>query len=92
MREPFHALANKLRFLSSSSYVASKPSFSKEPWKGLPRYRAGETGDETRGNEPTDQEREYAKVTTVLDGPELDVTYFCDVAGKLSCFHRLSSF
>lgn len=79
----FQALARKLKFLSDSTFIAPLPSSANQTWKGLPRYRARESGDDGPGkNEPTESEREYAKVTTVLDAPEIDLTYYSDVAGE----------
>ncbi|KAM0790005.1 hypothetical protein ACM66B_005335 [Microbotryomycetes sp. NB124-2] len=47
-------------------------------WTGLPRYQ-------TQSEKPLQASRleDYAKVTTLLLSPELDMTYYCDVAGKV---------
>lgn len=45
-------------------------------WKGLARYNVDE-----KVNLPYHEE--YAKVTTLLASPEMDLTYYCDVAGPV---------
>ncbi|KAK4051737.1 Macrophage colony-stimulating factor 1 receptor [Microbotryomycetes sp. JL221] len=45
-------------------------------WTGLPRYQAPADGVQAAL-----QLNEYAKVTTLLITPELDLGYYCDVAG-----------
>lgn len=47
-------------------------------WRGLARYRIPEEGPRTYNRE----EREYAKVTTLLDTPLLECTYYHDVPGE----------
>lgn len=78
----FHLIAKKFPFLSN-------PKFSTPPvpglprdrvWRGLARYRQA---DETGMNALRREEREYAKVTTLLETPMLEVTYFADGAGEL---------
>ena len=54
-------------------------------WKGLARYRMA---DENVTLTPRREEREYAKVTTLLESPELECVYYADTPG-MSCkaFH-----
>jgi hypothetical protein len=47
-----------------------------EAWKGLSRYLAG-------GDDLSAHPVEYAKALTLLDCPELDITYYADAAGKV---------
>ncbi|KAI5479573.1 hypothetical protein MNV49_003310, partial [Pseudohyphozyma bogoriensis] len=47
-------------------------------WQGLPRYQAAFEGI----NEPAHR-AEYGKVTTILASPEMELTYYCDTAGKV---------
>ena len=78
----FHTLARKFSFLQD-------PKFSSPPvvglphdkvWKGLARYRLDESGTEKVRKK---EEREYAKVTTLLDSPALDLTYYADSPGPV---------
>lgn len=39
--------------------------------------------DDEVKNAPRGEQREYAKVTTLLDAPLLDLTYYADTPGKL---------
>lgn len=48
----------------------------KDDWAGLPRYQATAPGD-------LPHRVEYAKVTTLLATPELEMTYYCDTAGRV---------
>lgn len=79
--EPFHNLVRHFKFLSSVKAFGPPPSAAAEAWKGLARYRTADDAD-TKGRPLTEREKEYAKVTTVLDAPECDLTYYCDVAGE----------
>ncbi|KAK4047646.1 Macrophage colony-stimulating factor 1 receptor [Microbotryomycetes sp. JL201] len=47
-------------------------------WTGLPRYQPT-----SEKSQQALRLEEYAKVTTLLLSPELDMTYYCDVAGKV---------
>lgn len=47
-------------------------------WRGLARYRLPEDGPRVHSRE----EREYAKVTTLLETPLLECTYYHDVPGE----------
>ncbi|ORY27357.1 hypothetical protein BCR39DRAFT_589249 [Naematelia encephala] len=78
----FHILAKRFPFLYD-------PKFSTPPvmglprdriWRGLARYRVGE-GNEDRPQESKREDREYAKVTTLLEAPGLDLTYYADTPG-----------
>lgn len=49
---------------------------TKQKWQGLARYHtASEKPDAFDGHE-------YAKLSTILDTPALDLTYYADVAGE----------
>lgn len=48
-------------------------------WKGLARYR--DMDDQAPKQQPRREEREYAKVTTLLETARLDVVYYSDVPG-----------
>ncbi|ORX35037.1 hypothetical protein BD324DRAFT_652754 [Kockovaella imperatae] len=78
----FQSLARKFSFLQN-------PRFSSPPvvglpqdrvWKGLARYRLDEGSAHKAA---TKEEREYAKVTTLLDSPALDLTYYADSPGPV---------
>ncbi|KAL8281144.1 hypothetical protein RQP46_006502 [Phenoliferia psychrophenolica] len=56
------------------------PAASAWEWQGLPRYQSN--SDEKDGALPAHRV-EYAKVTTLLASPELELTYYCDTAGKV---------
>ncbi|GAA5960722.1 hypothetical protein JCM21900_000512 [Sporobolomyces salmonicolor] len=64
-REEAAAAANKL----------ASPS-----WTGLPRYQAHEDPASEKSYSPP-HPVEYAKVTTLLTSPEIEMTYYCDTAG-----------
>ena len=77
----FHFLARNFPFLYD-------PKFSSPPvmglprdrvWKGLARYRVSE--ENITMPLPKREEREYAKVTTLLESPALHLTYYADTPG-----------
>ncbi|ODN76792.1 hypothetical protein L202_05394 [Cryptococcus amylolentus CBS 6039] len=79
----FHLLAKQFPFLYD-------PKFSTPPvpglptdklWKGLARYRLPEDSDPTTRQKSTQEELEYAKVTHLLEAPELTLTYYSDTPG-----------
>jgi hypothetical protein len=43
--------------------------------------------DDEVKNAPRGEQREYAKVTTLLDAPLLDLTYYADTPGKLELLY-----
>lgn len=49
----------------------------KTDWTGLPRYQSNSDGN------LSPHLVEYAKVTTLLSSPELEMTYYCDNAGTV---------
>lgn len=55
----------------------------KKDWAGLPRYQT------TSDNETLPHRIEYAKVTTLLTSPELEMTYYCDTAGSVPATPKL---
>ena len=55
-----------------------KSSHEPDTWTGLPRYQ---TNHEPSSISP--QMTEYAKVTTLLLSSEMQMTYYCDVAGQV---------
>jgi hypothetical protein len=82
----FHHLARRFPFLYN-------PKFSSPPvvglpadrvWKGLARYRIT---DEHTAKATHRENREYAKVTTLLDTPALDLTYYSDAPGGFATIH-----
>lgn len=75
------------QFLSRKFPFLHDPKFSSPPvtglpadrqWKGLARYRFK---DENVPRPPKKEDREYAKVTTILESPALDLTYYADTPG-----------
>ncbi|WWC57636.1 uncharacterized protein I303_100168 [Kwoniella dejecticola CBS 10117] len=76
----FHLLSKQFKFLRDPKF--STPPVAGLPtdriWKGLARYREPENGD-TKA--PKREEREYAKVTTLLETHRLDLTYYADTPG-----------
>lgn len=76
----FHAIARRFKFLSNPKF--STPPVAGLPrdrmWRGLARYRLPEDGPRVHSRE----EREYAKVTTLLETPLLECTYYHDVPGR----------
>ncbi|OCF72268.1 hypothetical protein I204_06644 [Kwoniella mangroviensis CBS 8886] len=76
----FHLLSKQFRFIHDPKFstppVAGLPT--DKIWKGLARYREPESG-EAKG--PKREEREYAKVTTLLETPKLEFTYYADTPG-----------
>ena len=77
----FSPLIKLFPFLSSTTFFGPPSKPSSEPWKGLPRYRAGVMATEL-GTLPTEREKQYAKVTTLVDSKELVLNYYTDVAGE----------
>ena len=79
---PFHALSKRMPFLRNPKFSA--PPVTGLPldktWRGLARYRLT---DEEKSKRPRKEEREYAKVTTLLDSPALDLTYYADSPGTV---------
>lgn len=77
----FRSLLRKLPKLSKAAQTqadeaSTRRSTSKKgDWTGLPRYQPA-----TEGTGPSHRV-EYAKVTTLLTSPELEMTYYCDTAG-----------
>jgi hypothetical protein len=72
-----------LQFLRDSS-LGKPPSYAAayygpdQEWKGLARYR---NVHEQEHRIPTLQQTDYAKVTTLLKTPMLDLEYYLDVPG-----------
>lgn len=81
--QSFRDLLRKLPKLSKAARKAAKAAPSREPspgkgdWTGLPRYQSA-TDPSTAPHRV-----EYAKVTTLLTSPELEMTYYCDQAGRV---------
>jgi hypothetical protein len=81
-RADFSKLAEEMEWLSNQ-FLATPPSYASayygndKEWKGLARYRTDIEGDIG----PTDPQLEYAKVTTVLEAPKIDLVYYSDLAG-----------
>nr|ODN85117.1 hypothetical protein L203_05068 [Cryptococcus depauperatus CBS 7841] len=81
----FHSLAKRFPFLYNSKFSAPPiPGLPTDKlWKGLARYRLPEdpvmklSQNQTKGN------KEYAKVTSLLEAPELSLTYYADTPGLL---------
>lgn len=67
----------KLFRLNKQNQNFKKEENEKHDWTGLPRYQSV-SDDQT----PTHRV-EYAKVTTLLSSPQLEMTYYCDNAGKV---------
>lgn len=80
-RSAFHRLAKLHRLLAMP--LMSRHPFqyydSSEQWKGLPRYRKDTWGEAL----PDVQRTEYAKVTRLLEAPDLDMVYYSDVPGAV---------
>ncbi|WWD06286.1 hypothetical protein V865_004376 [Kwoniella europaea PYCC6329] len=78
----FHLLSKQFKFMHDPKFstppVAGLPT--DKIWKGLARYREPESG-EAKG--PKREEREYAKVTTLLETPKLEFTYYADTPGAV---------
>ncbi len=77
------------RFLARLYPFLRDPKFSSPPvhglprdriWKGLARYRMGDK--EEHMAPPRQEQREYGKVSTLLETPALDFTYYADTAGS----------
>lgn len=52
-------------------------------WQGLPRYRSSLDDPSATASTSPLLESDYAKVTTLLVSPELQITYYCDTAGRV---------
>ncbi|WVW81321.1 hypothetical protein I302_103312 [Kwoniella bestiolae CBS 10118] len=76
----FHLLTKQFKFVRDPKFstppVAGLPT--DKIWKGLARYREPESGE---AKAPKREEREYAKVTTLLETHKLDFTYYADTPG-----------
>ncbi|KAF8320822.1 hypothetical protein DL93DRAFT_2163795 [Clavulina sp. PMI_390] len=68
----FHNIAPRL---FRSHLEPESPTVEKK-WEGLSRYQMHNEKEDL-----TAQTREYAKLSTILETPELDFTYYADVAG-----------
>ena len=81
-RSGFHRIAQEFKFLRDPRF--STPPIAGLPrdrvWRGLARYR--DMDDEAPHHQLRKEEREYAKVTTLVDTPRLDVHYYSDEPGK----------
>ncbi|WVQ74514.1 hypothetical protein IAR50_004115 [Cryptococcus sp. DSM 104548] len=79
----FHLLAKQFPFLYDHKF--STPPVPGLPtdklWKGLARYRLPEDSDSTTPQNGAREEKEYAKVTHLLEAPELTLTYYSDTPG-----------
>ena len=77
-RPAFQALAKILAFIRDPDF--SIPPIKGLPtdrtWKGLARYQ-----DHEPVNKPFVESKEYAKVSTLLETPLLELTYFADTPG-----------
>ncbi|TXT06049.1 hypothetical protein VHUM_03522 [Vanrija humicola] len=78
----FHALAKKFPSIFDPK-LSTQPIPGITPdrvWTGLARYRLP---DEPGHAKKHQEERQYAKVTQVLNTQQLDITYFVDTPGKV---------
>ena len=77
----FHALSKRFPFIRNPRF--SSPPVSGMPsdrvWRGLARYR--NTGDD-QPRLPTREEREYAKVTELVNAASVGLTYYADTPGE----------
>lgn len=73
----FHMIAPSL-FRKPLRSADLPKSSTDEKWTGLSRYT---THDEKSDHSTS---HEYAKLSTILETPVLDLTYYADVAGKLT--------
>ncbi|KAK8844716.1 hypothetical protein IAR55_006566 [Kwoniella newhampshirensis] len=77
----FHFLAKQFAFLHdpkfSSPPVAGLPT--DRVWKGLARYRQTEDGGPQMSRR---EEREYAKVTSLMEASKVELTYYADTPGN----------
>lgn len=78
-RRNFHKLAHIYKLLSVPLMPKHPYLYydSSEQWKGLPRYQKDTWGTAL----PTLQATDYAKVTKILEAPDIDLVYYQDVAG-----------
>jgi uncharacterized protein (DUF1684 family) len=87
-RPAFRALAKKYRSLASQ-YSTKIPTYAlsyygpDREWKGLARYR----DDTDIAAALKGKETEYAKVTTLMTTPRIEMTYYGDVAGQSGPAH-----
>lgn len=81
LREKFKQMSSKFAFLYVPD-TSPHPLFEHRPWKGLARYREGADKDTAFGR--GSHEIEYAKVTTLLDSPSVDVSVYYDEPGARS--------
>lgn len=80
-RSGFRGLLKKFPALLDSKFAA-RPIAVQQPtgqWKGLARYRLEDDGIPVV--KVTREERQYAKVTTLLTTNQLDLSYYYDVGG-----------
>ncbi|WVR03135.1 hypothetical protein IAU60_000125 [Kwoniella sp. DSM 27419] len=78
----FHLLARQFAFLYDPKFstppVAGLPT--DKVWRGLARYR---DPDSSKNKGSKREEREYAKVTSLLETHRLDLTYYADTPGPI---------
>ena len=81
-RLSFHKIAKEFKFLRNPRFSTPPiPGLARDRvWRGLARYR--DTDDHAAHRQLRREEREYAKVTTLVDTPRLDVHYYSDDPGK----------
>ncbi|KAK4686556.1 protein CSF1, partial [Tremellales sp. Uapishka_1] len=83
----FHFLAKRFPFLFNPKF--SQPPVAGLPtdrmWKGLARYRHVDSYPNKR------DDWEYAKVTTLLDSPSVDFTYYADTPGLVPYPHETTT-
>lgn len=81
----FHLLSRQFPFLYDPKFsTAPVPGLPTDKlWKGLARYRLPEDDATQSPRKEGGDEREYAKATNLLETPELTLTYYADIPGKL---------
>jgi hypothetical protein len=73
--KPFHLLVSTL-LRTAFGPSDAQDAAPKKKWQGLPRFQiASEKTDKYDGHE-------YAKLSTILDTPMLELVYYSDIAGK----------